>query len=166
MFRMNLARLWAAAAVMLFAGQETALMQASRQYTPGAKGRVKSKRPGKPKADRPNVVYCRADRYIAIPYEQLSPKIDGVRMRWEGGFLVPRTAPAILGRPISKRTEERRRAQRLRRKAAEGATPPKRRMPKGTLVRGDLKGTMRAQRRAGVISARQQKRLHKMERLL
>ena len=137
-------------------------MAASRQSPPRGPGRVKSPRRSKPKADRPQVIHSRAAYGKPIKYAQLSPKLDGLRLRWEHGQLIPRSMASAL--PISKRTEERRRAQRLREKAAANEGTRKRRIPKGTFFRGDMKGAMRAARRAGLITPRQQKRLHRQGR--
>lgn len=161
MYPMKLATLWAAATAMLFSGREAALLQAHHHAPPI--GRGKSQRRVKPKSNRRQVVHSLAAHGRPIAYAQLSPKVDGVRMRWEYGRLIPRDLPSAL--PISKRTEERRRVARLRKKAAlENDAPRTKRIPKGTWFRGDMKGAMRAARRAGIISARQQKRLHKQGR--
>lgn len=97
-----------------------------------------------------------------VPYAQPSPKVDGVRMRYQKEKLVPRDTPAEL--PLRKRVEERQRAARLRLKAAQEQAPRKKKIPRGTYFRGDMKGAMRAARRAGVISARQQRKLNKAGR--
>ncbi|NUS38283.1 MAG: hypothetical protein HOQ02_04570 [Lysobacter sp.] len=91
----------------------------------------------------------------AAGYAQTSPVVDGQRMRWEAGdagepTLVPRVAPS--GRTKKKRAPKANAAPAARRRVYD---------PSKGVRRLDAKGAARAARRAGVISPRQQRKVHK-----
>lgn len=94
----------------------------------------------------------------AVGYQQLAPKIDGVRMRWEDGMLVPRNSRP-LSLPPTERKKQRARDRSL--KFKDGQVTRRVRVPAGVIRRNDLKGAKRAARRAGLISPRQQRKYHR-----
>lgn len=104
-------------------------------------------------------LFCKAASRYAVKYEKLAPKtVTGVRLRWEAGKLIPRDTK-VMGVPLRKRQ-----AERLAAKRRKLERPKKPRPANGGYRRGDMQGAMRAARRAGIISARQQRRLHRNAR--
>lgn len=133
-------------------GAAAALRAARDHDSKRPQQRTGGRRP-RPRPDRPTL-YCKLRG--AVKYAQLSPIVDGVRMRWQVGRLVPRGEAQAL--PLSKRAMERKRKQ------APKAQKPRGPRPNGGYQRGDMKGAMRAARRAGIISPRQQRKYHRAQR--
>lgn len=85
------------------------------------------------------------------PAAKFLPNVPG--MRYEQGQLIPRDAVTI--QPARKKQKQAKPAK---------PAPQRKRHPSGGYMRNDFKGIARAARRAGVISARQQRKIHKRMR--
>lgn len=79
---LSMSALLAALGSMAFLGKAAAYEQASNRFAQDAAKPTSRIRRAGPVRYRP-----------AAPYLQAAPKVDGVRMRWEKGRLVPRSRP-------------------------------------------------------------------------
>lgn len=121
---------------------------------PAPRGRARRSRGGKVRGAVPRL-FCKAAAHKPVKYTQASPKtVTGVRLRWQKGQLVPRDTVQTL-------PPARRQAERLARKRRQLVQKTRRPAKHGGNRRGDMKGAMRAARRAGIITARQQRLIHR-----
>lgn len=118
------------------------------------KGRIRLPRGGRVRRPKERL-FCKAAAHKPVKYTQASPKtVTGVRLRWHKGQLVPRDTVQAL-------PPGRRQAERLARKRRQLVQKTRRPVKHGGNRRGDMKGAMRAARRAGIITARQQRLIHR-----
>lgn len=124
------------------------------------KGRTRLPRGGRIRPPKERL-FCKADGSKPAKYTQASPKtVTGVRLRWQNGQLVPRATPQAL--PLRRRQAERLvRKERLARERSQQGPVKRRPVKHGGYRRDDMKGAMRAARRARIITARQQRLIHR-----